>query len=158
MIKRSEQGFVKLIQDHEGKVEDNPTRLKFLLSVNNDEGEEVITYNKLLDYISKDEDSPVVWKFQRIVSHKGPLKPSNPEYKGSPYNLMIEWETGEITSEPLQMIAADDPVTCAFYGKENNLLDQPGWKSFKKIAKRDKMFTHMVNQAKLRSFNTSIKY
>ena len=150
--------IVKLLQDHEGKVEDNPTRLKFLLSVNNDEGEEVITYNKLLDYISKDEENPVVWKFRRIVSHKGPIKPSHPEYKGSPYNLMIEWETGEITSEPLQTIATDDPVTCAFYGKENNLLDQPGWKRFKKIAKRDKMFTRMINQAKLRSFNTSTKY
>ena len=37
---------------------------------------------------------------------------------------MIEWETGEITSEPLKIIAADDPVTCAIYSKNNNLLER----------------------------------
>jgi hypothetical protein len=42
------------------------------------------------------------------------------------YNLMVEWETGEITTEPLHMIAADDPVTCAIYAKDNDLLDLPG--------------------------------
>jgi len=41
---------------------------------------------------------------------------------------MIEWENGEITSEPLTLIAADNPVTCAIYAKENGLLDLDGWK------------------------------
>ena len=151
--------IVKLIEDHEESVEDNPTRLKFLLSVNDDKAEEVITYNKLLDYLAnQDEDNEVVWKFRRIVSHQGPLKPGDNDYKGSNYNVMIEWETGEVTSEPLKIIAADDPVTCAIYAKEHGLLDQPGWKQFKFIAKREKVFTRMVNQAKLRSFNTAPRY
>ena len=34
------------------------------------------------------------------------------------------------------MMAADDPVSCAIYAKEKGLLDRPGWKQFKKIAKR----------------------
>jgi hypothetical protein len=32
--------------------------------------------------------------------------------------------------EPLKTIAADDPVTCAEYAKENILLDTEGWKKF----------------------------
>ena len=151
--------IVKLIEDHEESVEENPTKLKFVISVNDDKAEEIITYNKLLDYLAKqDEDNEVVWKFRRIVSHQGPLKPGDKDYKGSNYNVMIEWETGEITSEPLKLIAADDPVTCAIYAKEHGLLDQPGWKQFKFIAKREKVFTRMVNQAKLRSFNTAPRY
>ena len=71
---------------------------------------------------------------------------------------MIEWENGEITNEPLSVIAADDPVTCALYGDENNLLDKPGWKRFKRIAKRKKKMLRMLNQAKLRSYRTSPKY
>jgi len=47
---------------------------------------------------------------------------------------MIEWEIGEITSEPLTIIAADDPVTCTIYAKENGLLDLDRWKRFKGIA------------------------
>ena len=35
---------------------------------------------------------------------------SDPYWKGSEYNVQVEWETGEITFEPLFIIAADDPV------------------------------------------------
>ena len=150
--------IVKLIEDHENDVDKNPTRIKFLCSINNDTAEEVITYNQLLEYITRDEENPVVWKFRRITSHQGPLKPDHPDYNGSSYNVMVEWENGEVTSEPLSIIAADDPVTCAIYAKDCNLLDKPGWKRFKSIAKRQKKFTRMVNQAKLRSFRRSPKY
>ena len=71
---------------------------------------------------------------------------------------MVEWENGEKTEEPLNVIAADDPVTCAIYARENNLLHLQGWKRFKGIARRTKKFTRMVNQAKLRSYNTAPRY
>jgi hypothetical protein len=80
------------------------------------------------------------------------------EYKGSQCNFLIEWEGGEITSEPLKIVAADDPVSCAIYARENDLLDKPGWKRFKHIANREKKFTRMVNQSKLRSYNTAARY
>jgi hypothetical protein len=150
--------IVEMLKDHQGKVNENPTMMKFLVSINNDQAEEIITYNKLLEYISHDEENDVVWKFCRIVSHQGPLKPEHPDYKGYTYNIMVEWETGEVTTEPLSMITADDPVTCAIYAKDNDLLDLPGWKRFKTIAKRQKKFTRMVNQAKLRSYITSPKH
>jgi hypothetical protein len=41
---------------------------------------------------------------------------------------MVEWENGEITSEPLAVIATDNLVMCAIYMKENDILDLPGWK------------------------------
>ncbi len=91
-----------------------------------------------------------VWKFHHITVHEGPLQPTNPSYKGSKYNIMIEWENREITSEPLTIIAADNPVTCTIYAKENGLLDLDGWKCFKGIARHDKKFLCMANQAKLR--------
>jgi hypothetical protein len=74
------------------------------------------------------------------------------------YDLLIEWENGEITKEPLKVIATDDPVTCAVYARENGLLDKTGWKQFRHIAKNEKKFTRMVNQAKLKSFNTAPRY
>ena len=59
---------------------------------------------------------------------------------------------------PLKIVAVDDPVSCAIYARENDLLDTPGWKRFKHIAKLEKKFTRMVNQAKLRSYNTAPRY
>ena len=58
----------------------------------------------------------------------------------------------EITAEPLSIISANDPVTCAIYAKQNNLLELEGWKRFKVIAKRQKKLFRMTNQAKLKSF------
>ena len=150
--------IVQMIDDHESTINENPTLLKFRLSINNDEAEEVITYNRLLEYLSHEGENETVWKFRRIISHQGPLRSDSPDYKGSMYNVMVEWETGEVTTEPLQVIAADDPVTCAIYARDHNLLDLPGWKRFKSIAKRQKIFTRMVNQAKIRSYTTSPKY
>jgi hypothetical protein len=38
--------IVELIEDHESKVEDNPTRIQFRVSVDQDKAEENITYKK----------------------------------------------------------------------------------------------------------------
>ncbi len=71
---------------------------------------------------------------------------------------MIEWENGEVTSEPLAIIAKDDPATCAQYALDNNLLDTDGWKQFRKLANRTKVLVQQLNQAKLCSYCTSPKY
>jgi hypothetical protein len=52
----------------------------------------------------------------------------------------MEWENGEITEEPLAIIEADNPVTCAIYAKEKGLLDKNGWKCFKRITNQEKHF------------------
>ena len=36
-----------------------------------------------------------------------------PNNKGSKYNVKVGYKNGEITHEPLDMVAKDDPVTCA---------------------------------------------
>ncbi len=127
--------IVQLVQDHESQTHDNPGHRKFVVSVNDDEYEEVVTYNEIPDYLSRDENDPEnVCKFRCITAHQGPLKTDHPDYNGSKYNVMIEWENGEITSEPLTLIAADDPVTCTLYARDNDLLEVDGWKRFKRIA------------------------
>jgi Reverse transcriptase (RNA-dependent DNA polymerase) len=135
-----------------------PLGLKFRVSVNNDQAEEIITYNRLLDYLAKDEEIDIVWKFRRIISHNGPFRANHPECKGSQYNLMIVWVNGEITTEPLVIIAAYDLVTCAIYARDHGRLNKPGRKRLKNIAKHEKQLTRQVNQAKLRSFNNAARY
>ncbi len=99
-----------------------------------------------------------MWKFKRIIGHQGSLTATDLDYNGSNYNIQVEWENGEITYEPLSVIAADDHVTCSIYAREHNLLEKPGWKRFKTIAKRQKKLLRMANQDKLRSFCTAPCY
>jgi len=150
--------IVKAIEDHEENLNQDPACMTFLCSINDDALEDVMSYNDILAHIQHDEASDIVWKFCCITAHKGPLKQNHPNYKGSTYNVMIEWENGEITSAPLSIIAADDPVTCAIYAWENNLLEQEGWKWFKGIAKHEKKLLWLANQAKLHSYHTAPKY
>ena len=40
----------------------------------------------------------------------------------------MEWDSGEITWNPLGDTYTGDPVTVAMYAKKNGLLDTDGWK------------------------------
>ena len=67
---------------------------------------------KLVDDITQDpvyihdKGSGITWELKHIVSHQGPLKPGDrSDYKGSKYNIIIELENGESTSEPLSIPA-----------------------------------------------------
>ena len=60
--------------------------------------------------------------------------------------------------EPLGIIGADAPIVCAIYAKKNGLLNEPGWKQFQRLAKREKKMLCMVKQAKLRSYRTAPIY
>ena len=81
---------------------------------------------KQLEHDMKNPDH--VWFFKQVLDHQGPLKPKDPNYKGSTYNLKVLWDDGSETWEPLSTMAKDDPVTCAVYGKDKGLLNKPGWK------------------------------
>ena len=94
------------------------------------------------------ESSDDLFKFRALIEHQGPLKPTDPNWKGCKYNVLVDWETGEKTYEPLSVLAADDPVACATYAKENDLLHIDGWKRFRNLAKRDKALTSTVMQSR----------
>ena len=150
--------IVDLIDKHDEATTNRPDHIQFRVSVNDDEYQDVMAYNEILERLEADSENPTVWKFKRITGHQGPLHPNHPSYMGSKYNVTMEWENGEITPEPLSVIAKDDPVACAIYARDNNLLELDGWKRFKSIAKKQKKLLRMVNQAKLRSFRTAPKY
>ena len=99
------------IDDHGKPLED----IKFKLKINKDQAEEVISYNQLMDYLQKithgEEDLDSLFKFRDIVAHQGPLESTDPNHKGSKYNVMVEWEYGDVTYEPLTLISEDDPIT-----------------------------------------------
>ena len=83
---------------------------------------------------------------------------SDPDWKGSKYNVQVEWVSGEITFEPLSITAADNPVTCAAYAKENDLLALEGWHRFRSLAKKDKVLARAIKQSRIRQVRRSQTY
>ncbi len=157
--KVTQQVIKKMEDDEEARKEE----IHFLIDIGNGKLEELISFNQLLDYLEQNEADesimdPDSFKFRDIIDHEGPLTPRSKNWKGSSWNIKIEWETGEITWEPLDMIAKDDPVTCAVYAKKNNLQNLPGWKRFRHLIKHDKILARAIKQTKIRQVRRSNKY
>ena len=114
-------------QDDDHRLEN----INLILDIGNGKVEELITYNQLLDHLETTKDNDLgmdeeLSKFRAIIGHKGPMKATDPEWKGSKYNAQVEWETGEFMFEPLSVITADDQVTCAAYVKQHDPLALEG--------------------------------
>ena len=146
------------IDDHGPPLED----MKFKLKINKDQAEEIMSYNQLMDYIQKgtdgEEDLDLLFKFKDILAHQGPLESTEPNHKGSKYNVMVEWEPGEVTYEPLTLISKKDPINCAVYAKKRDLLDITGWNHPKRHAKISKRPIRAVKQSRIHQVRASARY
>ena len=146
------------IDDHGQPLED----IKFKLKINKDQAEEIMSYNQLMDYIQKgtyvEEDPDSLFSFRDIVVHQGPLESTDSNQKGRKYNVMVEWESGEVTYEPLTLISKDDPITCAVYAEKHDLFDTTGWTHLKRYAKTYKRLIRAVKQSRIRQVRASARY
>jgi len=145
--------IVKRINDMDSS---NHKNIKFLIKYGDPSYEEIIAYTELCDILEQqhlDElsNQDKLFTYKRIVTHIGPLKPTDPNYKGSTYNVRVEWEDGSITDEPLTVFSKDDPLAAAKYAKTNDLLETTGWKHLKRIANRPKKMKRMLSQAVLKA-------
>ena len=146
------------IDDHGPPLED----MKFKLKINKDQTDEIMSYNQLMDYIQKgtdgEEDLDLLFKFKDILAHQGPLESTDPNHKGSKYNVMVEWEPGEVTYEPLTLISKEDPINCAVYAKKRDLLDTTGWNHPKGHAKISKRPIRAVKQSRIHQVRATARY
>ena len=71
-------------------------QLRFKLIIDGDQLDDLISYNQLMEYVEDNTDTGL-YKFKCIKDHRGPYTSSDPQYIGSSYNVLIEWETGEMT-------------------------------------------------------------
>jgi len=150
--------IIEQLKELDSDIASDPLMVKFRAQNDDETVEEVITYNQIIDKLESNDSDTEEWKFRAITGHRGPINPNDSTYKGSSWNVQIEWENGETTWEPLSIIGRSDPVTCAIYAKDNNLLSLDGWKRFRKLARRQKKLLRLVNQAKLQSFRTRPVY
>ena len=153
----------KVVEEIEAEDANRIPNINFILDIGEGKVEELITYNQLLDHLeqAEEEDNFMVQElyiFRAIIGHEGPLKATDPNWKGSKWIVQIEWETGEIAFQPSSVIAADDPITCAAYAKEKNLYTLDGSKSFRHLIKKEKQLTGAIKQSKIRQVRHAKKY
>ena len=95
----------------------NEEKIKFLVKCPDEEQDEIMAYNDIIDIIADQHDDELnnperMWLFKSITANEGPLSTKHHNYNGSKYNLVVQWEDGSITREPLDIFGKDDPVSC----------------------------------------------
>ena len=79
----------KIVQKILEKDAQNHQQIKFLVKVVDNDYDEIISYNELSNIVEEQQErqpetpDTAIWSFKEIRSHKGPLRPAHPEYKGS---------------------------------------------------------------------------
>ena len=144
------------LDDFEELLDQQRIRTKFKVKVGSTQFEEYVGWSDMCDFIEEQiQHEDQTWNFRKIVGHKtGQTKREIPE-------ILILWESGEITYEPITEICKADAYLVAEYALEKKLLDQwhkrcPKLKLKQKAANTNKMM-RMINAAKMESYrNTPI--
>ena len=142
---------------------ENHNQIKFLLALGDGQLEELISYNELSDLVTesmatKESGQQDIASNSEILDRQGPLKAHNPQYKGSSYNVLVSWDDGSQTWDPINLIGKQDPVTIARYGHDNGLLNKPGWKFLQCTAKRQRFINVIMNAIKRRNDANQVRY
>lgn len=159
--------LVEGIKQHTQQVDKNPERIKFLVQykINKFKKEELMTYEDILDYIqwNHEEQVGIYWKFWQIIRHQK-VNRGDKDYKWSSWNLIIEWEDGEQSKQPLTLSFADAPYEFAEYALKKNLLYTDEWCCCQCYAtKRNqfdldtKHFQANLRYVKRKIYNTKVK-
>ena len=132
--------IIKVYDDHKKVLANEPDMVKLRIKVNDEEYDELMAYDDFKNFIDErfinDEG---IWTYKKIISHKGPLCKDDLDYMGSKYNVLIKWETGKRSWEATNILDMDDhKVDLTMYARDNNLLDLPGWRQYKRLANRMK--------------------
>ena len=152
-----DDGREEAIAEYQRKLEEEPARIKFKVRRGSNQLEEYVEWHQMCEFIEEQiQHEDKSWNFRKIVGHKRNLKSREiPQ-------ILILWESGEITYEPITTIYDADPFLVAQYAQDAGLIEE--WQKrcprlkLRKHAKNAKKMFRRINQSKLKSFKDSPIY
>ena len=116
---------------------------KFAFEDYNSVFEDIMSYNDILDYVGrehKNEDGRL-WKFSKILSHSLIAGKKGVEDK---IEVQMLRKTGATSTKSYETLYRDVHVDLAICAKENDLLEEDGWKKLARLANRPKLIERFV--------------
>eukprot|EP00986_Skeletonema_menzelii_P007778 scaffold3101_cov93-Skeletonema_menzelii.AAC.1 len=132
-------------------------RTRFRVKVGRTGLEEYVEWNDMCEFVEEQiQHEDKSWNFRKIIGHKRNLKP-----REAP-KILILWESGEITYEPITLISQSEPYLVAEYARDSGMLDEwhkryPKMKLKRYASNTEKLF-RKINQAKLKSYRDTPIY
>ena len=88
------------------------------------------------------EDKRQFFSFQDIPDHRL-IKGYN-----SSYEVLVNWEYGSVTWEPVLVMRRNDPIYLSKYEHDNHLIYKHGWKQLRLYVKNNKKMNRLLKAAK----------
>ena len=87
----------KLVEEIEYADGNRIPNIKFILEIGEGKDEELITYSQLLVHLEQAEEQDnsmdqEFYRFRAIIGNEGPSKATDPNWKGSKWNVQIKWK------------------------------------------------------------------
>ncbi len=123
--------------------------LKFRCSVGEKRFEEIMTYNKMLQWADHDKHKDTFYQIESLCEHR--------KVKGE-WQVLVQWASGQRDWRALNQLYQDDPISVSMYAKKHGLLNIDGWKRCRKVAKKSKILGRMINQVRLKNFRNKPVY
>ena len=97
----------KVVEDIKQSDGERVQILSFILGIGNGKLEEIISYNQLVYHLeaATNDDNEIrddLLKFRALIGHQGPLKPTDPNWKGCRFNVPVGWKLGRRLMNPSQ--------------------------------------------------------
>ena len=88
---------------------ENHSQIKFPLSLGEGQSEEIISYNELTNLVMESKEAKElgtndIKTSSGILDHQGPLKSHDLKHRVSSYNVLVDWDDGTQTWDPLHFI------------------------------------------------------
>ena len=114
--------------------------------------DEIVTYNRMLEWCDRDLDKDDFFRFVAIHDHR-----RNSKAKGG-WQLLVEWASGQRTWNDLTTTFEGDPVTVSMYAKKHGLLKTVGWRRCKRYVRNAKTMGRAINQVRLKNYRNRPVY
>jgi len=151
--------IVDYTEEYEGQLEENPERIEFKVKVGPQRFDEYVAWNEICNFIEEQsQNDNNTWNFRNILDHRDQHKGRrNPRARSggrlADYQVLIEWESGERTWEPISQIYKSAPTHLADYAMQHDLINKWECKSIKlkELAEKSKNMLRLIHRVKITS-------
>lgn len=145
--------IVDYVGNFEDELEGNKIRRRFKVKVGDKVFEDMIGYQDMCDFVeSACANDNGTFNMQRIIGHRT---------KGRIIQVLVQWESGECTYEPLSNIYSGSKQIVVEYAEANGLLDKWSTKTRdlnKDARQQGKIMRLRTNVLRIRCNRAQIKY
>ena len=116
----------------------------FLVSLGERQDTDIVTYDTIIKGIDTQlqheyelEDKGKLFSFRDITDNR--------IIKGTSYSyeVLVYWEDGNSTCEPVSVMRRDDPISLARYTRDNDLMDNTGWNQLHRYVMNTNTTNHL---------------